>query len=366
MHSLRPLVHRFVNHEALLLSRCGKPRIVVRRRSFSSVSCSVQHDDNDRFRVYNALDGCIDYRIAWAWQQVLLHRRLAARRRQEADDADVVLLLQHEPVYTLGRGADENNLLFLRDNPVDDPRRVALSRKTRGGARLSVDRHAQAALLMTQDDDDDNDAAAIQRLLASLSAAHDDNNSNSNNQQQSPPTVVLAPNGVPIYRVERGGEVTWHGPGQLVVYPLVDLQQAPFQADLHWFLRQIEQVIIDVLEQEYDIAAVRDDINTGVWVNQHKIAAVGVAASRWITTHGFALNVHADLEYFDTSVILPCGIEERGVTSIAQVLTERGDGDVIPTVAQVGAVVLGKMEQVFGVTGLIQSNNHVDCEWKMF
>ena len=254
-------------------------------------------------------------------------------------DDDLVLLFEHAAVYTLGRGADENHLTFLQDAALDDPRRVALSRKTRGGARLSVDRQAESFLLAHNDHDDE--AAVVQHFL------------NQQYQRQQEPVQVLAPNGVPIYRVERGGEVTWHGPGQLVVYPLFDLKRAPFCADLHWFLRQVEEVIILTLQDAFDITAARDDVNTGVWAGRCKIAAVGVAASRWITTHGFALNVHPDLAYFDTSVILPCGVEERGVTSIAQVLAERGETD-IPSVEHVAQVVLAKMEQVFGVTGLVQ------------
>lgn len=111
----------------------------------------------------------------------------------------------------------------------------------------------------------------------------------------------------------------------------------------------------------------RDDINTGVWVNKHKIAAVGVSSSRWITTHGFALNICPDLNYFDTSLIIPCGIEGRGVTSIASLYREQGrelgcvvgDGrqrgdknrqeGIIPLVDDVANVVIDKFESVFGV-----------------
>ena len=266
----------------------------------------------------------MDYRKSWAWQHLLLSRRLAARRQGVVDDGDVVLLFEHKPVYTLGRGADENHLTFLQ--PDDVERRQALSRKNRGGARLTVDRQFTDAWLALPDE------VAVEQLA-----------------QTASPTV-LAPNGAPIYRVERGGEVTWHGPGQLVVYPLLDLKRPPLESDLHWFLRQVEEVIIATL-QEYDIEGVRDEINTGVWVERRKIAAVGVAASRWITTHGFAFNVHPDLDYFDTSVIMPCGVEERGVTSLKEVLQARGETN-IPTVAQVGDVVLEKMEDIFGISGL--------------
>jgi lipoyl(octanoyl) transferase len=167
-------------------------------------------------------------------------------------------------------------------------------------------------------------------------------------------TPVLAPNGAPIYRIERGGEVTYHGPGQLVCYPLLDLTAPHMQKDLHWYLRMMEQVVIETLA-EFDIQGYRQpDVNTGVWVNQNqKIAAVGVSSSRWITTHGFALNVSPDLNYFDTSVIIPCGLQGYGVTSIAQVLEERGccyREEDIPTVLQVAQISLDKLTQVFGIT----------------
>lgn len=157
----------------------------------------------------------------------------------------------------------------------------------------------------------------------------------------------MAPNGVPIYRVERGGEVTFHGPGQLVVYPLFDLRRQPFQQDLHLYLRMVEEVIIRTL-REYEIDACRDEINTGVWVDKCKVAAVGVTASKWITTHGFALNINPDLSYFDTSNILPCGIEGRGVTSMHAILKQRGETQ-IPTIEDVAKVVLENLQYIFEI-----------------
>ncbi|CAK4081787.1 unnamed protein product [Aphanomyces euteiches] len=125
-----------------------------------------------------------------------------------------------------------------------------------------------------------------------------------------------------LIKVDRGGEVTYHGPGQLVVYPIFNLTQAPFKKDLHWYLRQVEQVVIDTLDQ-FDIAGERVDGLTGVWVpdNRHafpksKIAAVGTHASKWITMHGFALNVTTDLSDFNR--IIPCGLHDKAVSSIEQ------------------------------------------------
>ena len=130
---------------------------------------------------------------------------------------------------------------------------------------------------------------------------------------------------------------------------MLDLKQSGsvYQADLHWYLRRIEDVIILTLEN-YGIEGNRDSINTGVWVGANKIAAVGISSSRWITTHGFALNVNPDLACFDTSIILPCGIEGRGVTSMAEIIGERNQS--IPTLAEVAEVVTEKMQDVFGVT----------------
>ena len=223
-----------------------------------------------------------------------------------------MLLLEHEPVYTLGRGADESHLTFLEH---DEEARTRLARSNRGtdSARLTIDRRVPLDEIVEH---------ACDRVCP-----------------------VLAPNGVPIYRVERGGEVTYHGPGQLVVYPMLDLTRTPYQQDLHWFLRQVEDVVIRTLAH-YDIEGHRDDINTGVWVGERKVCAVGVSASRWITTHGFALNVAPELDYFDTSVLLPCGVEGRGVTSISELLKDRGELEA-PSVDNVAQRVLECLRDVF-------------------
>ncbi|MEY2720527.1 MAG: hypothetical protein RLZZ273_1893 [Bacteroidota bacterium] len=124
---------------------------------------------------------------------------------------------------------------------------------------------------------------------------------------------LLGSMGVDVIEINRGGEATIHNPGQLVGYPIFNLQRT--NPDLHWFLRTIEQCIIDALA-ELDLASGRVEALTGVWVNQQrKICAIGIHCSRWITSHGFALNVDNDLDLF--SSIVPCGITERGVTSIA-------------------------------------------------
>ncbi|MEM6836968.1 MAG: lipoyl(octanoyl) transferase LipB [Cyanobacteria bacterium P01_C01_bin.120] len=117
----------------------------------------------------------------------------------------------------------------------------------------------------------------------------------------------------PVIKVERGGEVTHHCPGQLVGYPILNLRR--HQTDLHWYLRQLEEVIIRTLAV-LDITSERVAGLTGVWVEGHKVAAIGIKVSRWITMHGFALNVTPDLSGFQH--IVPCGISDRPVGSLAQ------------------------------------------------
>ncbi|EFN56622.1 hypothetical protein CHLNCDRAFT_12548, partial [Chlorella variabilis] len=119
---------------------------------------------------------------------------------------------------------------------------------------------------------------------------------------------------LPLYRTERGGEVTYHGPGQLVLYPILDLRRPPLQQDLHWYLRQLEEVAIRALEAASGLRGERIPGLTGVWVGGQKVAAIGVRASRWVTYHGLALNVVNDLAPFRQ--IVPCGIADRPVASV--------------------------------------------------
>ena len=119
-----------------------------------------------------------------------------------------------------------------------------------------------------------------------------------------------------FYKINRGGDITYHGPGQIVGYPILDLDN--FFTDIHKYLRFLEEIIILTLK-EYGLNAGRNEGKTGVWINcesplPKKICAMGVRASRWVTMHGFALNVNVDLKYFDN--IIPCGIENNSVTSL--------------------------------------------------
>lgn len=175
----------------------------------------------------------VPYAIAWQQQQQLLQQRL-----QDNSLPDVLLLLEHPPVYTLGQGASLEFLKF-------DPNQVNYE----------------------------------------------------------------------LHRVERGGEVTHHCPGQLVGYPILNLRY--YQQDLHWYLRQLEEVLIQLLAL-YDLKGDRISGMTGVWLEGHKVAAIGIKVSRWITMHGFALNVCPDLEGFER--IVPCGIADKSVGSLAQFL----------------------------------------------
>ena len=113
----------------------------------------------------------------------------------------------------------------------------------------------------------------------------------------------LSKDGTEVFRIDRGGDITYHGPGQIVGYPILDLNQ--YSPDIHKYLRRLEDAIVDLLQQ-YGIKGEREADMTGVWVGGEKIAAIGVKVSRWVTMHGFALNVKTDLRKFDR--IIPCGI----------------------------------------------------------
>jgi lipoate-protein ligase B len=184
-----------------------------------------------------------------AYREALeLQRALAEARISKAIDHDLLLLVEHPPVITLGRGSQTKNL-----------------------------------------------TASSQQLEA---------------------------RGVELHEIERGGDVTFHGPGQLVGYPIFDLTQ--HQPDLHRFLRQIEESLIRALEA-FGIEAGRRTGLTGVWVGERKIASIGIHVKKWITWHGFALNVTTDLSYFD--LIVPCGIADVVMTSVRQELGSRTPRD---------------------------------------
>ncbi|MCY7323226.1 MAG: lipoyl(octanoyl) transferase LipB [Phormidesmis sp. CAN_BIN36] len=198
--------------------------------------------------------GLMPYLEAWAWQQCLVSDR---KLNPQLDD--ILILLEHPPVYTLGQGATTE---FLKFDPTQ--------------------------------------------------TKHE------------------------LYRIERGGEVTYHCPGQLVGYPILNLQH--YRKDLHWYLRQLEEVIIRVLTV-YRLEGTRVLGLTGVWVDGRKVAAIGIKVSRWITMHGFALNVCPDLEGFDR--IVPCGIPDQPVGSLVQFVPDIAIEQVRQEVAIAFAEVFG-------------------------
>ena len=130
---------------------------------------------------------------------------------------------------------------------------------------------------------------------------------------------------VSIIQTDRGGNITFHGPGQLVCYPILDLNH--YKRSITWYMRELEQLIIDVLV-DYDIKASRKKGLTGTWVKDKKIAALGVRISRWVTMHGFSLNINPDLNFYKN--IIPCGIKEYGVTSMAKIM-----GNEVPSMDEV-------------------------------
>jgi lipoate-protein ligase B len=200
--------------------------------------------------------GTVPYADALAWQRELAEDRIAGRLSH-----DVLLLLEHPPVVTMGRSSNAANL--------------------------------------------------------------------------------LRPSGVDVFEVERGGDVTFHGPGQLVGYPILDLNA--YKPDLHWYLRTLEQALIDALV----ILGIPAELNpgyTGVWTRGKKIASIGIHVKQWVTWHGFALNVTTDLAHFDR--IVPCGIQGMVMTSVER---EAGNGKRESLWREsVDAVVKG-FEKAFGV-----------------
>lgn len=201
--------------------------------------------------------GRMAYRPAWALQQRLQAAAIAAKRAGLADDEappPVLLLVEHPPVFTLGRSGDRANLLATEDQ--------------------------------------------------------------------------LAARGATFVPVDRGGDITFHGPGQLVAYPILDLDRLTYPdggrgSDIHRFLRELEEAVLKTCA-DHGLAAGRVEGRTGVWIGpdahgpERKICALGVRCSRWVTMHGLAFNLNTDLAFFD--LIVPCGITDRGVTSLAHEL----------------------------------------------
>ena len=159
--------------------------------------------------------------------------------------------------------------------------------------------------------------------------------------------ALLASRGVEFHEAERGGDVTFHGPGQLVGYPIVDLKR--HKQDLHWYLRQVEEALIVGLD-DLGIVATRHPGLTGVWTEGRKIASIGVHARDWVTWHGFALNVTTDLSFFD--LIVPCGIDGVVMTSVAR---ELGTAPDAVTVERTIAAAFAEVFRLTPVTASLDS-----------
>ncbi len=143
---------------------------------------------------------------------------------------------------------------------------------------------------------------------------------------------------VSYHETDRGGDITYHGPGQMIAYPILDLKS--LRRDINWYLRSLEECIIETLV-DFGIQSERVPGATGVWVGNEKIAAMGVRTSQWVTSHGVALNVNPDLDYFD--LIVPCGLRSRGVTSLAVLLGSRA-----PALQEVKSRFILHFGRIFG------------------
>ena len=164
------------------------------------------------------------------------------------------------------------------------------------------------------------------------------------------PDALLAARGVKRYEIERGGDATFHGPGQLVGYPIVDLKQ--HTQDLHWYLRQVEEALIVALSH-VGLVAARVAKCTGVWIDDRKIASIGVHARDWVTRHGFALNVNTDLSYFD--LFIPCGIADVVMTS-----TQRELGAAAPSLKTMQRLTAAAFGEVFTLVPAPMSRAELD------
>ncbi|MEJ2617582.1 MAG: lipoyl(octanoyl) transferase LipB [Ignavibacteriaceae bacterium] len=214
----------------------------------------------DRNILYTDL-GLIDYKEAWDLQKHTFELR------HQKKISDIIYLLEHPHTYTLGKVADEKNLI---------------------GSKEYLDKKK-----------------------------------------------------ISVYNIDRGGDITYHGPGQIVGYPIIDLNE--WQKDTHKYLRSLEEVIIRTCGY-YGIKGIRDPEYTGVWIENRKIAAIGVKISRWITMHGFAFNVNTDLSLF--TGIIPCGIVDKEVTSLQKELSRS------VSIHEVKEILLKNFIEVFGYNNI--------------
>jgi len=157
---------------------------------------------------------------------------------------------------------------------------------------------------------------------------------------------VLEAYKISVYEIDRGGDITYHGPGQIVVYPILDLKG--YKKDIRWYIRSLEVVIINFLDK-CNIKAERKDNLTGVWVEQEKIASIGIGVSKWVSYHGFSLNICPDLEYFD--LINSCGLVGTKATSLSKILNKPVN------IQDIKDILMGSFEEIFGVK--IETRQHL-------
>jgi len=155
----------------------------------------------------------------------------------------------------------------------------------------------------------------------------------------------LKNNQISVYDIDRGGDITYHGPGQIVGYPIIDLNY--WQKDTHKYLRALEEVIIRTCA-EYNLICDRNPKHTGVWINDAKIAAIGIKVSRWVTMHGFAFNINTDLNLFNG--IIPCGIQDKSVTSLKKELNR----EVV--ISEVKERIVKNFKEIFNYDRIISKN----------
>ncbi len=227
-----------------------RPKEALDANPVSPSTTNANEPGTDRERVVVCHLGRLAYAPAWDLQRRLQARLIAAKRAEPPEALPhVMLLVEHPPVYTLGKNGDAAHLLLSEE--------------------------------------------------------------------------ALAARGATFFHIDRGGDITFHGPGQLVGYPILDLDR--FFTDIHRYLRELEEAVIRTCA-DYGLTAGRIAGRTGVWIGpdakgpERKICAMGIRSSRWVTMHGFAFNLNTDLGFF--SHIIPCGIADRGVTSLA---AERGE-----------------------------------------
>lgn len=157
----------------------------------------------------------------------------------------------------------------------------------------------------------------------------------------------LSKHGIAFTRIKRGGDITYHGPGQIVGYPIIDLNN--HEKDVHKYLRKLEEVLILTLK-DFDINGRRIEKLTGVWVKRSKIASIGVAVRRWVTYHGFALNINTNLDFFD--LMVPCGIQNVRMTSIKDWLSSNEDIDI----NLVTESIKNNFVKIFGFNSIVSKN----------